>query len=108
MKAILFFSLMLLPFCALCQQDTLYALPDSLIKALRLRPYVNGKLYVRVIIETDGRVSEMELLNGDPDCPACTEEILGNLRQTWRPKPQLKDGVPVRREYLIPICINLK
>ena len=75
-------------------RDTRYARdfqPDYPIGKLRLE--IEGSVTVRVLVGTDGRVRQVEILNAtDPDFARATEK---QALKAWRFKPATRDGVPV-------------
>jgi len=67
---------------------------------------VSGRVYVRFIVETDGSVTNAEVLRGIGS--DCDEEALRVVQAMPRWKPATKDGHPVRAQYHLPIYFKLQ
>ena len=67
---------------------------------------VQGRVFVRFVIDTDGSVKDAKVLRGIGS--GCDEEALRvvNAMPKWR--PGTVDGKPVRAEYNLPINFQLK
>jgi protein TonB len=65
--------------------------PDYPVAKLRLE--IEGSATVRVLIGTDGRVRQVQILKAtDPDFARATEK---QALKAWRFKPATRDGIPV-------------
>lgn len=65
--------------------------PDYPVGKLRLE--IEGSVTVRILVGTDGRVRQVQILNAtDPDFARATEK---QALKAWRFKPATRDGVPV-------------
>lgn len=65
--------------------------PDYPVGKLRLE--IEGSVTVRILVGTDGRVRQVQILNAtDPDFARATEK---QALRAWRFKPATRDGVPV-------------
>jgi TonB family protein len=66
-----------------------------------------GRVYVRFVIEADGRVSHVELEHRLPDCEPCNQEAIRLI--TYMPKwePARKNEKAVRSEVRIPLLFEL-
>ncbi|QGY81436.1 energy transducer TonB [Sphingorhabdus lacus] len=59
----------------------------------KLRLEIEGSVTVRILVGTDGRVRQVQILNAtDPDFARATEK---QALKAWRFKPATRDGVPV-------------
>lgn len=67
---------------------------------------VEGRVYVRFVIEADGSVTNVELLR--KVSKECDEEALRVVQNMPRWQPATKDGKPVRTQYVMPIYFQLK
>jgi TonB family protein len=66
---------------------------------------VQGKATIRVVVEKDGFISNVQLLRGfDTDCDA---EAIRVVKTLPRFTPGMQDGKPVRVYYTIPISFKL-
>lgn len=66
---------------------------------------LQGVVVLQAVIETDGTVSEVEVLQGLP--LGLTQSAVDTIRQ-WRFEPALQDGVPVRVYYNLTVNFRLK
>ncbi|ADB40398.1 TonB family protein [Spirosoma linguale] len=65
---------------------------------------VGGRSTLSGIVETDGRISEVKLLNSfRPDCDREALRVF-KLFNAW--KPAYKDGKPVRQEVIMPVLFK--
>lgn len=65
--------------------------PDYPVSKLRLE--IEGSVTVRILVGTDGRVRQVQILNAtDPDFARATEK---QALKAWRFKPATRDSVPV-------------
>jgi protein TonB len=65
--------------------------PDYPVGKLRLE--IEGSVTVRILVGTDGRVRQVQILSAtDPDFARATEK---QALKAWRFKPATRDGVPV-------------
>lgn len=64
---------------------------------------IGGKCYVKFIISETGKISDVKIQRGIPDCPECDEEAkrVVKLMPDW--KPGINEGKPVSQWYTIPI-----
>lgn len=67
---------------------------------------VEGRVYVRFVIEADGSVTNVELLR--KVSKECDEEALRVVQNMPRWQPATKDGKHVRTQYVMPIYFQLK
>lgn len=67
---------------------------------------IEGRVFVRFVIETDGRVVNAEVLRGIGG--GCDEEALRVVNAMPKWKPGTVDGKPVRTHYNLPITFKLQ
>lgn len=83
-----------IPIFKAAQRDTRFAQtfqPEYPVGKLRLE--IEGNVTVRVLIGTDGRVRQVQVLRAtDPDFARATEK---QALKAWRFKPATRDGLPV-------------
>lgn len=77
--------------------------PDSAIQN-----GLSGKCYISFVVNEDGKMTNLRVIRGVKDCPVCDKEALRVIRMMPNFKPGMKDGVPVKVTYTIPISFNLK
>lgn len=66
---------------------------------------IQGRVYVRFVIEADGSVADVEVLRGIGG--GCDEEALRVVKAMPKWKPGTVDGKPVRMQYNLPIVFRL-
>lgn len=66
---------------------------------------VQGRVFVRFVVEADGTVAEAEVLRGIGG--GCDEEALRVVNAMPKWKPGTVDGKPVRTQYNLPITFRL-
>jgi len=64
---------------------------------------IEGKVGLKLLIDVEGRVKEVEVLQGDP---ALTQAAIDAVRQ-WRFKPPIQNGSPVESDYIAEIEFRL-
>jgi protein TonB len=72
-----------------------------------LKKKLEGKCYLRFIVETDGSITNPKVLRGVPDCPECDAEALRVVSAMPKWKPGELDGKPVRSAYNLPIVYKV-
>lgn len=77
--------------------------PDSAIKN-----GLSGTCYIAFVVDVDGKMSDLRVVRGVKDCPICDQEAIRVIRMMPNFKPGMKDGVPVKVTYNIPINFRLK
>jgi TonB family protein len=66
---------------------------------------IEGKVYIGFVIEKDGSLSNLEVINGIDG--GCNEEAMRVLRNSPLWKPGTFNGNPVRTTYTLPITFRL-
>jgi protein TonB len=68
---------------------------------------IEGKCYLRFVIDTTGNVTDVTVIRGVMDCPECDTEAIRviQLMENW--KPAVLDGQKVNSAYTLPITFNL-
>lgn len=56
----------------------------------------------------DGKVCDVDVLNGDKISPEFKEEVLRVMKRSPRWKPAMRDGQPVKTRFRQPVIVNLK
>ena len=67
---------------------------------------LEGRVFAKFVIETDGSVSNVEIVRGIGG--GCDEEVLRVVEAMPKWKPAEKDGHAVRTHYVIPVYFKLK
>lgn len=62
-----------------------------------------GKIYARFVVNTDGSVSNPQIIKGIENCEECDPEVIRmiNLMPDW--KPAKNDGEIVASYYVVPV-----
>lgn len=70
---------------------------------------VEGKVFVRFVVEKDGTVGEVTLLRGIADWPSMNEAALNGVRELPAfVRSARQNGQPVRVQYTVPITFKLE
>lgn len=69
---------------------------------------IQGKCYLRFVVNTDGSVSDVSVERGVPDCPECDREAVRVIKSMPNWKPGKNGGRPVRLWMRIPINFVLQ
>ncbi|MEP3581247.1 MAG: energy transducer TonB [Cyclobacteriaceae bacterium] len=64
-----------------------------------------GSVYVKFIVEKDGRITNVEVLKGIGD--GCDEEAIEAVKMSPPWNPGLLDGVPQRQGIVVPVVFRL-
>lgn len=81
-----------------------YIYPD-----VALENQIEGKLYVRFVVNTDGTVSNVSIEQKMiPSCPECEKEAIRVIRKMNGWKPGRVAGKRVPQWYIIPISLDLE
>lgn len=66
-----------------------------------------GKCYVRFVVSENGKISNVVVKKGMPNCPECDKEAIRVVRSMPKWKPGEIKGKPVNSYYLIPFVFTL-
>lgn len=66
-----------------------------------------GKCYVRFVVSENGKISNVVVKKGMPNCPECDKEAIRVVRSMPKWKPGEIEGKPVNSYYLIPFVFTL-
>lgn len=70
---------------------------------------LEGKVYLKFVVDTSGKITDVTMLKGIKDCPECDEEAMRVLRSyPYKWKPGTIAGKPVSVYYNLPISFNMK
>ncbi len=69
---------------------------------------VQGKCYLKFVVNTNGSVSDVVVARGVPDCPECDKEALRVIRAMPAWKPGKNNGKAVRTYMQVPINFTLQ
>ena len=68
---------------------------------------INGKVYVRLIVDEKGNVSNVTVKKGIPNCPECDQEAVRVVKKLPPFKPAQVNGKNVASNYAIPISFQM-
>jgi protein TonB len=68
---------------------------------------IDGKCYLRFVVEADGSVGDVSVLRGVTDCPECDKEAIRFMKNLPLWIPGTVDGKPVVTHFNIYIHFNL-
>ncbi|HKC68594.1 MAG TPA: energy transducer TonB [Bacteroidia bacterium] len=69
---------------------------------------IEGRCYIKFVVEEDGSLSDITVIKGVPNCSECDQEalrVVKSYNQKWNPGKQ--KGKTVRVYYNIPINFKL-
>lgn len=69
---------------------------------------LSGTCYITFVVEVDGTKSNFKVVKGVKDCPICDQDAINVIKKMPKFMPGMKDGVPVRVTYNIPVNFRLK
>ncbi len=69
---------------------------------------LQGKCYLKFVVNIDGSVSNVSVVRGVPDCPECDREAVRVIRQMKDWKPGVNEGKQVRSWMQLPINFTLQ
>lgn len=67
---------------------------------------ISGKCYVKFIVDTDGKVSDIQVARGVEDCPECDEEAIRVVQMMPKWKPGNTDGKPGKSYFTLPLLFS--
>lgn len=76
--------------------------PDAIDMGLQ------GKCYLKFVVEKDGQISNVSVVKGVPDCPQCDKEAIRVIKSMPPWKPGKNGGKTVRTWCQIPLNFTLK
>ncbi len=68
---------------------------------------IDGKCYLRFVVEADGSVGDVSVLRGVTDCPECDKEAVRFMKNLPLWIPGTEDGKPVVSYFNMYIHFNL-
>lgn len=67
---------------------------------------VSGKIFLQFYVETDGTLTEFEVLKGEDT--GCTEELIALLIAYGPWSPASQNRRPLRAKYVLPVAIHFE
>lgn len=68
---------------------------------------IQGKCYLRFVVNTDGSISDVRVLRGVTDCPECDKEATRTVKNMPNWKPGRMNGKDVKMYFTLPIAFKL-
>lgn len=72
-----------------------------------IKEEIQGKVYIKFVVEEDGRPTQAIVMKGIPDCPECDVEAVRLIRQMPKWEPGKINGKAVKCYYTIPVTFKL-
>lgn len=69
---------------------------------------LQGKCYVKFVIEKDGKITNISIVKGIPDCPQCDKEVIRFMKSMPNWIPAVSDGKRVRTWCQVPFNFYFK
>lgn len=69
---------------------------------------IEGKAFIRFVVEKDGSIGHVNIQNGVPNCPECDKEAIRVIKMMPKWTPGKSAGKIVRSYYSMPITFKLK
>ena len=67
---------------------------------------INQKCYIKMIVEKDGMLSNVQVLRGANNCPECDKEALRVVKLMPKWHPAINNGRAVRSYFVFPVTFN--
>lgn len=68
----------------------------------------SGKCYLSFVVNDDGKISDIVIRRGAPDCPECDQEALRLIKNMPDWIPATVDGKPVNSRFNLPLSFRLQ
>lgn len=68
---------------------------------------IEGKCYIRFVIDTEGTISDVKVMRGVLDCPECDQEAIRVVKMMPKWKPGKSKGKAVKSYYNLPVKFKL-
>jgi len=68
---------------------------------------IEGKCYIRFVIDAEGTISDVKVMRGVVDCPECDEEAMRVVKMMPKWKPGKSKGKAVKSYYNLPVKFKL-
>jgi len=72
-----------------------------------MRDDIEGKCYVRFVVRANGKITDVEIMRGIPDCPECDAETVRLIQAMPLWTPGKNNGKPVNSYYNLPVAFHL-
>lgn len=84
-----------------------YLKKNMMYPAIAKENGIQGKCYLRFIVNTDGSISDVRVLRGVTDCPECDKEATRVVKNMPRWKPGRMNGKDVKMYFTLPLAFKL-
>lgn len=85
-----------------------YLMKNTIFPADARKNRVSGSVYVEFIIEKDGSVSNVQIVNGRELYPSCDQEAIRVISNSPKWNPAMQNGKIVRIKKITKISFDLK
>ncbi len=72
-----------------------------------IKEEIQGKVYIKFVVEEDGRPTQVMVMRGITDCPECDVEAVRLIKQMPKWEPGKINGKAVKCYYTIPVTFKL-
>ncbi|MBC9813483.1 energy transducer TonB [Crocinitomicaceae bacterium CZZ-1] len=72
-----------------------------------IKEEIQGKVYIKFVVEEDGTPTQVKLMKGITDCPECDVEAVRLIKQMPKWEPGKINGKAVKCYYTIPVTFKL-
>lgn len=69
---------------------------------------IQGKCYVKFVVDRAGNISDIRVAKGVPSCPECDKEAMRVVRMMPKWKPGKKNGTDVKSTFMVPVNYKLE
>jgi len=69
---------------------------------------IQGRCYLRFVVSTEGKISDVRVLRGVPDCPECDREAIRVIKSMPKWKPGKNNGRGVNSYFDMPVSFTLE
>ena len=75
---------------------------------LAIEQGIQGRCFLRFVVSTEGKISDVRVLRGVPDCPECDKEAIRVVKSMPRWKPGKNNGRGVNSYFDMPVSFTLE
>ena len=84
-----------------------YLKKNMMVPGIAKENGIQGKCYLRFVVNTDGSISDVRVLRGVTDCPECDKEATRVVKNMPRWKPGRMNGKDVKMYFILPLAFKL-
>ena len=65
--------------------------------------YIEGRCYLKFVVNADGTIADIKILRGVTDCPECDQEAMRVIQMMPKWKPGKHNGKAVKSYFTLPV-----